>query len=461
MTTLDTTKKSRINKGKEDGRPFPKDFRERFPLLVRGKGVYVYDEHGNEYLDAAAGLAVVSIGHGRKEVANVLARQAEKLAYCAGNLFENEVAKIYTQRLGKITPGDLNSIYFTSGGSESNEAAMKIARQYFLERGLKSKRLFLGRWLGYHGATLGTLSLSGHKGRRMKYEPLLLPFPHIPPAYCYRCPFDRSYPSCDLACASALEEAIVKAGPKNVAGFFAEPAVAAACGAAVPPKEYFPMISDICKKYDVLFIDDEVITGFGRTGRNFGIDHWEVVPDMMTCAKGMSGGYVPLGAVMISDGIRSVFEESGASFEHVFTFSSNPLALAAGLAVLEIIETEGLVERAATLGKILFEETSRLSEYPIVGDVRGLGLMIGVELVKDKDSKEPYPPEKNVAMAVYRAALEEGVIVYPGTGSVDGNSGDLFYLFPPLTIFEEEIKETIGRTDKAIKKVEETLVASS
>jgi adenosylmethionine-8-amino-7-oxononanoate aminotransferase len=447
MTTLDTTKKSRINKGKEDGRPFPKDFRERFPVLIRGRGVYVYDEHGNEYLDAAAGLAVVSIGHGRKEVADVLARQAEKLAYCAGNLFENEIARIYTQRLGKFTPGDLNNIYFTSGGSESNEAAMKIARQYFLERGLKSKRLFLGRWLGYHGATLGTLSLSGHKGRRIKYEPLLLPFPHIPPAYCYRCPFDRSYPSCDLACASALEEAIVKAGPKNVAGFFAE--------------QYFPMISDICKKYDVLFIDDEVITGFGRTGRNFGIDHWEVVPDMMTCAKGMSGGYVPLGAVMISDGIRSVFEESGASFEHVFTFSSNPLALAAGLAVLEIIETEGLVERAATLGKVLFGETSHLSEHPIVGDVRGLGLMIGVELVKDKDSKEPYPPEKNVAMAVYRAALEEGVIVYPGTGSVDGNSGDLFYLFPPLTISKGEVKEAIRKVDKAIKRVEETLVAAS
>jgi adenosylmethionine-8-amino-7-oxononanoate aminotransferase len=345
-----------------------------------------------------------------------------------------------------------------SGGSEAVETAIKLARQAHLENGQMQRYLVIARRQSYHGATLGALSATGMGPRRAPYLPLLLDFPHIAPAYCYRCPFDREYPGCDLACAHELEEAILRAGPERVSAFIAEPVVGSACGATVPPPEYFPLIREICSRYGVLFIADEVITGFGRTGRHFGITHWDAVPDMMVVAKGLSGGYAPLGAVVASERIRHVFDESDTAFEHIFTYAANPLSAATALAVLGIYVREGLASRAARMGELLFQKAEALGDHPIVGDVRGLGLLLGIELVMDKKTKRPFPPEVRASRRLAAKALARGLVIYPGGGSIDGAQGDHFLICPPLVIREPEIDDLVGMLDEALAELEQELL---
>ncbi|MDX2414450.1 MAG: aminotransferase class III-fold pyridoxal phosphate-dependent enzyme, partial [Desulfobacterales bacterium] len=270
---------------------FTLDPTRNYPRLVRGEGVYVYDDQGKQYLDAIAGIGVVSIGYGRERVANAIASQAARLPYVAPNIFCNEPADRLADYIALLLPGDIKSIHFTSGGSEAVEAAIKIGRQYYYERGLKSKHLVISRWTSYHGATLGALSATGMHGRRKKFAPYLCDWPHISPAYCYRCPFGKAYPGCELPCARELERTIDQVGADKVMAFIAEPIVGAAGAALVPPPEYWPVVRDICNRHDILLIADEVITGFGRTGKPFAVNHWDVVPDMITMAKGLSGGY--------------------------------------------------------------------------------------------------------------------------------------------------------------------------
>jgi adenosylmethionine-8-amino-7-oxononanoate aminotransferase len=445
---------------KKKGRVFSIGYGANLPVLVRGEGIYVYDENGKEYIDTCAGIAVVSLGHGRLDVAEALSAQAKELAYCAPHHFENRVSRELAEELGKFTPGDLNYFFFTSGGSECNESIMKIARLYFLAKGLPDKHLFISRQLSFHGATLGALSLCGVKERTDTYEPLLLHFPKIPPPYCYRCPFDSSYPSCGVACARSLERAIVDAGPEKVAGFFAEP-VSLTIGPMVPPKEYFHIICDICKKYEVLFIADEVITGFGRLGRNFGIEHWEAVPDMMSCAKGIASGYAPLGVCMISEKINSVFQEKDVVLNHLLTFSNNPLAARAGLTVQQIFKRERIVEHSAAVGKLFQEEAQKLYENPIVGDIRGLGLVLGVELVEDRKTKKAFSAEKGVVRLIGQACRDEGIMPYTGRAEFNGSFIDFFQIFPPLVIKKDEVLDVLHRIDRAIKKVQRTLFVDS
>ena len=443
------------------GRVFPGELTpdqiSQTPVLVRGEGVYVFDETGKKYLDAVAGIAVVSVGYGRAEVVEAMARQARELPYCISNIFANEPSQALARRLAELTPGDLNQVHFVSGGSEAVETAIKMARQYHLENGQPDRYLVIARRQSYHGATLGALSATGMSGRRDKYLPLLLDFPHIAPAYCYRCPFGREHPGCDLACARELEQAILEAGPGKVSAFIAEPVVGAACGATAPPTEYFPRIREICSRYGVLFIADEVITGLGRTGKNFGIDHWGVVPDMMTLAKSLSGGYAPLGAVIASDEIRRVFEDRGSAFEHIFTYAANPLSTATSLAVLDILVEEDLVSRAAHTGELLFRKVGALREHATVGDVRGKGLLLGVELVRDQETKASFPPELKVSKQLGAIALEKGLVIYPGSGSVDGVQGDHFLICPPLIIREKEIDELVERLDASLSQLEREL----
>jgi len=425
-----------------------------YPTLVRGEGAYVYDAEGKQYLDAIAGIGVVGIGYGRQRVADAIAAQALKLPYVASNLFGNEPAQRLADQIAEWTPGDLTSIHFTSGGSEAVEVAIKIGRQYHYERGRESKHLVVARWTSYHGATLGALSATGHVGRRKKYTPLLLDWPHIPPAYCYRCPYGQSYPGCGLACARALEQTIQEVGPDQVMAFIAEPVVGAAGGAIVPPPEYWPMVRDICTRYDVLLIADEVLTGFGRTGRPFAVDHWYVTPDMITMAKGISGGYAPLGAVAVSQEIRAAFEEKGVPFDHIFTFAANPIAAAAASEALAIWEEEALTEQAAEVGGYLFRQLAALQAHPIVGDVRGLGLMAGLEFVQDRASREPFPAEKQVAKLVGKFALQNGLVTYPGTGMADGVRGDVISLFPPLIFTAGHVDELVDKLDASLTQVE-------
>lgn len=436
---------------------FTLDPTRAYPQLVRGEGVYVYDNQGKQYLDAIAGIGVVNIGYGRKRVAEALAAQALRLSYVAPNIFGNEPADRLARQIARLLPGDLKSIHFTSGGSEAVEAAIKLGRQYYYERGRESKHLVIARWTSYHGATLGALSATGYLSRRKKFAPYLLDWPHIPPVYCYRCPYNRQYPDCDLTCARALEKTLNEIGPDNVMAFIAEPVVGAAGGALVPPPEYWPLVRDICDRYEVLLIADEVLTGFGRTGRPFAVNHWEVVPDMITMAKGISGGYAPLGAVAVSFKIRALFEEKGIPFDHVFTFSANPVSTAAASEALMIWEEENLTEQSARTGQYLLQKLMSLKKHSMVGDVRGLGLMAGIEFVQDRVTKEPFPAEKLIAKQVGKTALQNGLVTYPGAGLVDGVRGDILSLFPPLIFSRQHVDELINKLDKTLTQVEQVL----
>jgi adenosylmethionine-8-amino-7-oxononanoate aminotransferase len=294
--------------------------------------------------------------------------------------------------------------------------------------------------------------------RREKYIPLLLDFPHISPAYCYRCPFNKEYPDCSLECAQELNDKILSVGPEKISAFIAEPVVGSACGATVPPPEYFPLVREICDRHGVLFIADEIITGLGRTGKNFGIDHWGIVPDMMTAAKSLSGGYSPLGAVILKDSIRQVFEEKSSAFEHIFTYGSNPLSTATARAVLDVIAKENLVHRSEQMGAFLFQKAESLLNHPIVGDLRGKGLLMGVELVQSQEKKTPFPAELRVSKRLASIALSKGLVIYPGGGCADGKKGDHFLICPPLTIREAECDTIIGKLDESLSVLERQLL---
>ncbi len=439
------------------GRLLPRDVTRHYPRIVRGEGVNIYDDTGKRYLDAIAGIAVVNVGHGRTQVAEALAAQAQTISYVQSGIFDNQPVNELAERVGRFTPPGLNHAYFVSGGSEANETAIKLARQYHVERGEPSRYLVVSRWQSYHGGTLGALSLSGITARREKYAPLLLDFPHIPECNCYRCPFGLTYPSCGVRCAHALEDAIKHTGARNVSAFIAEPIVGAAAGATTPPPEYFAIIREICDRYGILFIADEVITGFGRTGKNFGIEHWGVTPDIMTAAKGLSGGYAPLGAAIAHDKVREVFAKAGVGFVHGYTMAGNPLAASVGVAVLEIVEQERLVERVASLEAGFFRRGRALLKHRCVGDVRGKGLLMGIEIVKDQQSKEMFPPALRANARLAAICLQRGLVIYPGGGTADGVNGDHFLLCPPFTISEAELDEVFAILDDALTEFEQAV----
>jgi adenosylmethionine-8-amino-7-oxononanoate aminotransferase len=295
--------------------------------------------------------------------------------------------------------------------------------------------------------------MTGQPRRREPYLPYMQDFPHIEPPYCYRCPFERTYPSCEMACAHALEKALQQVGPETVAAFIAEPVSGGPLGAVIPPKEYFPIIREICDRHGILMIVDEVITGVGRIGRNFGIDHWGVVPDIITAAKGIGGGYVPVGAMLVHERVYAAFEESGRAFRHGETFTGHAVISAAGAAVLDYVRDHGLIARAAATGRLLGDKLQRLRDIPIVGDIRGEGLLWGIELVRDKATREPFARERGVAEKVAKVAFETGLLVVAGTGCVDGVRGDTISLSPPLILTEAQVTELVDTLETALRTV--------
>jgi adenosylmethionine-8-amino-7-oxononanoate aminotransferase len=434
---------------------FYRDLYKSHVKIVKGEGVYLFDENGRRYIDASGGSnASVPLGHCVDSVIDSMVEQARKIAFVPMHLFSNEPAEKLAELISKITPKGLNYVWFVNSGSEATDNAIKLARQYNLERGKQSKYKVIGRWQSFHGNTLGALSVSGHTFRRSKYLPLLMDMPHIPPANCYRCWFRKEYPKCDIECARILENVIKQEGEESVSAFIAEPIVGATTGATVPPKEYYPIIREICDKYEVLFIADEVQTGFGRTGENFCINHWKVVPDIMTVGKGMSGGYTPIAAVIVKEDIVEQFKRNRSNFVGGHTYSANPLSCAIALKVVEMIISQNLVSKCKESGKYLRSKLEELYNHPIVGDVRGLGLMQGIEFVKEKNTKKPFPRQKMVAQAITEEAMKNGVIVYPGQGTADGVDGDHILLTPPYIITREQIDEVIEAIDKSIKVVE-------
>ena len=439
---------------------FYRDMFSDHPRIVRGEGVYIYDEFGKKYLDASGGAnASIPIGHGVKPVIDAMIEQARKVAFVPMHLFSNEPAEILADEIAKIAPKGLTTTWFVNSGSEAADNAVKITRQYHLEKGNTGKFKIISRWQGFFGNTLGALEVGGHTFRRSKYIPLLKDMPHIPPAYCYRCWFGKTYPDCDLECARFLEKVVKQEGTECVAGFMAEPIVGATTGATTPPKEYFPIIREICDKYDITMIADEVQTGAGRTGKWFAIEHWGVSPDIITTAKGLSGGFTPLGAVIVRDKIVESFIRGKSNIVGGHTFSANPVSCAVGIAVLKHIRENNLLEKCAESGAYLKKRLIELqSNHRIIGDVRGIGLMLGFELVKDQSTKEPFPLDAKVSGRLTRECMKRGAIIYPGTGTADGIVGDHILLTPPYIITKEHIEELITVLDESLTLVEKQLL---
>lgn len=416
----------------------------------RGEGIYLFDTNGNRYIDACSGAAVSNLGHAHPAIVEAMVKQAEKVAFSHLSRWTSKPIQEVADLVAALAPGSLNKLYLVSGGSEATETALKMARQYYVERdGQSSKYRIISRWKSFHGNTIGALSMTGDK-RRKKYTPLLLNFPHIAPAYCYRCPFGKCQDTCQVDCALDLERAIKMEGAEYVAAFIAEPVGGAACGAIVPHKDYFKIIRQICDHYDILFIDDEVMAGFGRTGSMFSIEDWGVVPDMICAAKGMSAGYSPLGAVIAKEEIFNAFKNGSGVFVHGHTYGGNPLSAAVALAVVKTLLAEKIVENSRTVGAYLLAQLQeKLLPFSFVGDVRGKGLMLGVEIVRDKATKEAFPVAMGMAEKLTVTLVKHGVIVYPGTGNADGENGDQFLLAPPLIITKDQADELVVAMEAA------------
>ncbi len=438
-----------------------RSFRKGFPAAVRGEGVYVWDAEGKRYLDLAGSAAVNFIGHGVPEISAAMAEQAAKLEFVHTSQFTTPVAEEYAEELLAFAGENFRggAVYFTCGGSESIETALKLARQYQVEIGQTSRYQILSRQQSYHGSTLGALSVSGNKRRREMYLPMVREFAHVGMPYCYRCDFDCTdgCRNCGQQYAAELERAI-EASNGEAAAFIFEPVSGATLGAVVPPPGYLQSIAGICRRHGVLLIADEVMTGMGRTGRNFSVEHNNVAPDILVTAKGLSSGYAPLGAVIASKKVVDAIAAGSGAFLHGFTYNAHPISLAAGRAVLRHLQAKKLVEaadssRPGTTAAHFKEALETLRTEDTVGDVRGIGLLWAVEFVADKASKRPFAPTRNFAGSVAAAAFKRGLLVYPMQGSVDGISGDHLLLAPPAIITHEQIAWSVEQLRAAVLQV--------
>ncbi len=423
-----------------------------YPRAVRAEGVWIWDAEGRRYLDGCASACVVAIGHGVREIEEAALAQRRQVSFVHGAAFLTDACERLAGRVAALSPDpDLDRVYFVSSGSEAVETAVKLARQYWRERGRPERHKVISRWGSYHGNTLGALAFGGHVGRRQPYDPLLPATPHVEPCYCYRCPYGLEPDGCGLPCAEALDRAVRYEGPETVAAFLAEPVVGATLGAVAPPPGYWRRIREICDGHDILFIADEVLTGAGRTGRGLALAHWGVTPDLVTLAKGLASGYAAVGAVLVHRRVHDAVRDGSGAFVHGFTYNQHPVSMAVGDRVLAYVAEHGLVARAERAGEALLSGLrSALSDLPVVGDVRGIGLLVGVEFVADRNSREPLDPDRGFAWRVGEAAFHRGLLTYPGTGCVDGTRGDHLLLCPPLVISGEEIAFLVDRVREAV-----------
>lgn len=438
---------------------FPRNCAADLPVAVGGDGVYLIAQDGTRILDACGGAAVSCLGHSNPNVIAAIQKQVGSLAYAHTSFFTSEPAEELAEFLATRAPGDLNRVYFVSGGSEAMEAALKLARQYYVEAGRPEKSQIIGRWQSYHGNTLGALATGGNRWRRAQFAPLLSDsMHHIDPCYTYRGQRDDETEfDYGQRVANQLEEKILELGAQTVAAFVAEPVVGATMGAVPSVDGYFKRIRAICDQYDVLLILDEVMCGMGRTGHLFACTHDGVEPDMIAIAKGLGAGYQPIGALLVSDSIFDTLAAGTGFFQHGHTYLGHPTACAGALAVMHEVEAQNLLPAVRQRGEALRASLSdRFGAHPNVGDIRGRGLFMGLELVKDRDTKAAFSPSKRVHARLKSSAMKAGLMCYPMGGTIDGQAGDHILLAPPFIIDDSHVTEI---TDKLSIALEETLEA--
>ncbi|HSL10611.1 MAG TPA: aspartate aminotransferase family protein [Actinomycetota bacterium] len=431
---------------------FPRVFDRALPTAVSADGVWIETADGTRYLDGSGGAVVVNVGHGDEALIAAATDQLHRTQYVHGTMFTTEAVERYATEVAALLPIDGARVYPVSGGSEAVETAIKMARAYHVGAGQPARTTVIARRSSYHGNTIGALDVSGKEPLRKPYTPWLGRFLHAPRAYEYRCE-NPSHPSgCGAWHASELERMIGGYGPETIAAFLAEPIGGATLAAAVPTDDYWPAVVEVCRRHGILVIADEVMTGFGRTGAWFGIEHWPVRPDIVTAGKGTTSGYVPFGFAAASDHVYEVIAAKG--FVHGFTWSHHALGAAVGTAVIGRLRDGGLLERARTLGPTIRERLrDELDDSEIVGDVRGLGMMTGIELVSDRATKEPFPRARRVTERIVAAARDGGSLLYPSTGHVDGVDGDLVMVAPPFVISDDEAELLVARTAAAIRSI--------
>jgi adenosylmethionine-8-amino-7-oxononanoate aminotransferase len=424
----------------------------KMPVAVGGQGVELFDADGRSYLDASGGAAVSCLGHGHPDVLAALHKQLDMIAYAHTGFFTTEIAEQLADRLVEDAPAGLDHVYLVSGGSEAVEAALKMARQYFVEKGEPQRRHVIARRQSYHGNTLGALATGGNAWRRAQFAPLLIETHHIDPCYAYR---RQAQGEADLAyaarAAQQLEDKILELGADQVIAFVAETVVGATAGAVPPVANYFNRIRAICDRYSVLLILDEVMCGMGRTGTLYACQQEGISPDLMAIAKGLGGGYQPVGAVLLSKEIFEAFSAGSGFFQHGHTYTGHPMAAAAGLAVQEVIRRDGLLANVVAMGGYLQRRLeARFANHHHVGDIRGRGLFRGVEFVADRSSKDPFDPALKLNARIKREGMARGLMVYPMGGTIDGVRGDHVLLAPPFIVNEGHVDAIVERLGDAV-----------
>ncbi len=432
---------------------FHRSPRSGLPIAVKGDGIHIVDAEGKRYMDASGGAAVSCLGHSDPDVIQAIKDQVEAISFAHTSFFSSQPAEELADLLIDAAPEGIEMAYFVSGGSEAVEAALLMARQYYVEKGEENRTHFIARRQSYHGNTLAALSVGSSKYRRSAVEPLLMPASHISPCYSYRYKLDNeSEEEYGLRVANELEAEILKVGPEKVCAFVAETVGGAAAGVITPVKGYFARIREICDAYDILLILDEVMSGMGRTGTTFACEQEGMAPDLITIAKGLGGGYQPIGAVMVSDAIYKAIRDGSGAFRHSHTYMGHPTACAAALAVQRAIRERGLLENVRMQGSVFQQAlTERLGNQPYLGEIRGRGLFWGVELVADRATKETFDPGLKLHDAIKHLAMDRGLICYPGQGTADGVRGNHILLAPPFIVTSDEVREIASRVGDSIE----------
>ena len=433
---------------------FPRHTKSSLPTAVGGEGCYLIDSDGKRYFDGSGGAAVSCLGHGDEEIIAAITDQASKLSFAHTGFFTSEPAEQLADLLIDNAPPEIDRVFFNNGGSEAVESAIKLARQYYLETGEPERSHLIARAQSFHGNTLGALAAGGNEWRRKPFAPLLIDTSHIAPCYAYR---DRGNDENEFEygqrVANGLETQILKIGPEKVMGFMAETVVGATLGAVSAVDGYFKRIREICDKYGVLLILDEVMCGMGRTGSLFASEQEDIAPDIVVIAKGLAAGYQPIGAMLCSSKIYAAIENGSGFFQHSHTYMGHALSCAAGKAVVEAIFSRGLLERVVRMGNMLNEAlVSQFGQHPHIGDIRGRGLFIGLEFVADRETKTPFDPSLGVNRKLKQAAFEAGLICYPMGGTIDGINGDHVLLAPPFIIDDNQVGEIVDKLATAIGK---------